>query len=504
MQSLRRQKAALVNRNRVLIQQYQKEHALRLRAEMQLKELQQVQRPTASNSSLPPSANPIGAKPPVVKKPTGRRSGAQIGHVGTSRTLLPVEQVNEVIAHRPLVCRACQKPIASDAPGEVVGRHQVFEIPPVAVTITEHQSLACRCGGCQSVTRGLIPNHIQASVTGARLTAMIGLLSASMKGSRRDVARVLAEALGCPIALGSVLAREAELSAALAGTYQSLVERAAGAKVKYVDETGWKLWGKGRWLFVSADKDQTIFRIDKTHTRPALKALFGVVGGDGSDDKDVLQGVFCSDRAAIYDMLKISQRQLCWAHLKRDFVAAIERGGAGEAAATKMLLICREMFELWHRFIDQQIDRGTLQAQIKPLRSRMNAALEEGAACGQKKTAGLCRSLLKREMALWRFASTPDLEPTNNLAERMLRPAVVWRKKSFGSNSQAGCRYVERMLSVTQTLRQRGQPVMSYLAEAIQAHRKGQPPPAIPPRLTAMTSKTALPAKNEGELRKVA
>jgi transposase len=388
--------------------------------------------------------------------------------------------------------------IASDAAGEVVGRHQVFEIPPLAVTITEHQSLACRCGACGQITRGVIPADIQASVSGSRLTALIGFLSASMKGSRRDVAQLLGEVLGCPIALGSVLAREAELSAALAGSYQSLVEAAAESKVKYVDETGWKLRGKGRWLFVSADKDQTIFRIDRNRTRPAFKALLGLHHSGQSDDNDALQGVFCSDRAGIYDMLKIKQRQLCWAHLKRDFVAAIERGGAGEAAAAEMLLICREMFEWWHRFIDQEISRWKLKSAIKPLRSRMKAALMQGAACGQKKTAGLCKALLKRETALWRFTHVPDLEPTNNLAERMLRPAVIWRKKSFGSNSQTGCRYVERMLSVTQTLRQRGHPVMNYLADAIEAHRKGQSPPAIPPRQADPSNAKA------GKLRKVA
>lgn len=463
-----------------------------------MKELQQVQRATASNSSLPPSANPPGARPPVVKKPTGRSSGAQRGHAGKSRVLVPVEQVHNVVGHRPAVCRGCQALFDANVPGEVVGRHQVFEIPPLAVTITEHQSLACRCGQCGQITRGVIPAEIQASVSGSRLTALMGFLSASMKGSRRDVAQMLSEVLGCPIALGSVLAREAELSAALAGPYQSLVAAAAESKVKYVDETGWKLRGKGRWLFVSADKDQTIFRIDKNRTRPAFKALLGLNNSSESDGKDALHGVFCSDRAGIYDMLKMKQRQLCWAHLKRDFVAAIERGGAGEAAAAKMLAICREMFELWHRFEDREIGRKKLQAAIKPLRERMKAALMEGAACGQKKTVGLCKALLKREAALWRFALTSGLEPTNNLAERMLRPAVVWRKKSFGSNSQTGCRYVERMLSVIQTLRQRGHPIMSYLASAIDAHRKGQAPPDIPPRQADPSSAKA------GELRKVA
>jgi transposase len=488
----------MLARNQHLVRQLQREGALRARAEQRVGELERelLQKrgtATASNSSLPPSANPIGAKPPVVKKPTGRRPGGQIGHVGKTRTLLSEAQVDHLIEHRPGVCRDCQQPIASDAPGEVVGRHQVAELPPVAVEITEHRALACRCAHCGGLSRGAIPADVQASVTGPRLCAAIGLLGASMKGSKRAIAMVLQEVLGCPtFALGSVSAREAELSDALAGPYQMLVTSAAQATVKYVDETGWKLRGKSRWLFVSADQEQVIFRIDKARTRVAFAALYG---GGGRTSKSPVKprpprGVFCTDRAGIYDMLSIKHRQLCWAHLMRDFVAAVERGGAGETAAMRMLSVAHEMFELWHRFKkEKQITRSALRAGIAPLQQRMHDALVEGAACGQRKTAGLCRALLKREAALWRFAATPGLEPTNNLAERMLRPAVIWRKRSFGSASQAGCRYVERMLSVIETLRLRGQAPLAYLAGAVAACRKGQATPAIAPRLKPMERK---------------
>ena len=492
---------------------------MRARAEQRVIELERellarrgrVMAATASNSSLPPSANPIGAKPPVVKKPTGRKPGGQLGHKGTSRTLLPVEQVHAVIEHRPAVCVDCQQSISGDVAGDVVvGRHQVAELPPVAVVITEHRALACRCERCGALSRGQIPPDVRASVTGPRLSAAIGLLGASMKGSKRAIALMMQEVLSCPLALGSVSARERELSDALTGPYQMLVASAAAAPVKYVDETGWKLRGKSRWLFVSADSQQVIFRIERARTRPAFVALYG--GGNGgrtsssssssksssSIEPRPPSGVFCTDRAGIYDMLSIKARQLCWAHLIRDFVAAVERGGAGEAAATRMLAVANEMFELWHRFKKKKeitrAARAALRAGIVPLRQRMRDALVDGAACGQRKTAGLCRALLKREAALWRFAATPGLDPTNNLAERMLRGAVIWRKKSFGSASQAGCRYVERMLSVIETLRLRGHPPLAYLAAAIAAHRKGEPTPAIEPK----------PKPTETKLRKVA
>lgn len=489
---LRTKVATLQKRYRHLERDLKKERALNARFRQQLLELQQARRPTASNSSIAPSANPIGAKPPVVKKPTGRKVGAQIGHKGKSRKLLAVEQVNEVIQHRPAVCGHCQSAIAPDTPGRVVGRHQVAELPAAAVLIQEHQSLACPCGRCGRINRGSIPAQVAISTTGARLSAAIAILCASIKGSKRDVAMLLADILGSPIALGSVCAREREIGDALAGVYQELVKRAAGSRVKYVDETGWKLKGKEIWLWASADRDQVIYRIDRWRSRRALKELFGA---------NKPGGVFCTDRFGVYDT--ISRRGLCWAHLKRDFVAAVERGGAGEAIGMKLLEVHRAVFELWHRFKNKQVNRSALIQGIQPLKERMRQALQEGVACGQKKTAGLCRRLLKHEKSLWRFATTPGLEPTNNLAEQMLRGAVIWRKKCFGNASEAGLRYVERVLSVIQTLRRRGHDVLEYLTQAVTAHRKGQPPPPIPPRVKT-SAITAPPANHQLQMRKVA
>lgn len=462
------------------------------RATQQLLELQQARRPTASNSSVAPSANPIGAKPPVTKKPTGRTIGAQLGHKGKSRTLLPVEQVDQVIEHRPAVCAHCHGAIAPDTPGQVVGRHQVAELPKAAVLIQEHQSLACRCAGCGAITRGVIPTEIAISNTGARLTAAIAILCAAVKGSKRDVAMLLSDVLSSPIALGSVCGREREVGDALAGVYQDLVEQAARSSVKYVDETSWTLAGNEVWLWVSADQDQVIYRIHRWRSRQALKDLFG-------SNKPC--GVFCTDRFSAYATIK--RRGLCWAHLKRDFVAAVERGGAGEAVGMKLLEVLRQVFELWHRFKNKQIARRGLIEAIRPLQARMREALEEGVTCGQKKTAAMCRHLLKHEKAMWRFVKTPGLEPTNNLAERMLRGAVIWRKRCFGNASEGGLRYVERVLSVMQTLRQRGHNVLDYLTDAITAHRKNQPPPPIPQRVKTPQAKTSILPDPE-KLRKVA
>jgi transposase len=468
--NLRVRNAALLRQVRVLRGKLQKEQALRVAAERRVMELEDRLRVNATNSSLPPSANPKGAPKPAGKPPTGRKRGAQAGHRGHGRKLVSVDRVDEVVMHRPAACGRCQSSLEG-VPGDVAGRHQVAELPARAVRVTEHQSVACRCPACGAVSRGAIPAAVRASATGPRLTGAIGLLSGFAHGSRRAVRLVVEQVLGCPIALGSVNARERELSDALEGPYGRLRDDVAAARVKYVDETGWKRRGVDHWLFAAAGKDAAVFRIDKARTRSSLKKLL----------RGKLGGVFCSDRAGIYDLIPLSRRGLCWAHLRRDFQRCVDRGGPGEAVGRAGLDACRGVFGLWRDFRERKITRAELRTKVEPLRRTLRRALERGAALGIRKTSGLCRGLLKREAALWNWASVPGLEPTNNLAERMLRPAVIWRKKSFGSDSLGGCVFVERMLSVIQTLRLRKQNMLEYLTAALQHHRAGTPVPAIGP-----------------------
>jgi transposase len=454
---------------RVLRMKLQREQSLRLAAERRVAELEERLRVNAVNSSLPPSANPRGAPRPAGKRPTGRRRGAQVGHEGRGRQLIPIDEVDETVQHRPAACERCLATLDGIA-GAVVGRHQVAELPPVAVRVIEHQSLACRCGRCGAISRGTIPNAVRKSVVGPRLSGAIGLLSAFVHGSRRAIRDVVAQVLGCPIALGSISARERELSDALEGPYAELVDQVQGARVKFVDETGWKQKGTDQWLFAAATMDAAVFRIERFRDRPSLKKLL----------RGKLTGVFCSDRAGIYDLIPLQRRGLCWAHLKRDFLRCMERGGGdSEAIGQDGIDISRAVFTLWRAFGRKKLTRAQLQEQVEPLRRRTRALLERGAALGIRKTSGFCRALLKREAALWNWARVPGLEPTNNRAERMLRPAVIWRKTSFGSDSVGGSVFAERMLSVIQTLRMRKQDVLTYLVTALTAHRAGKPAPVL-------------------------
>jgi transposase len=431
-----------------------------------LAELEDRLRANSSNSSTAPSSNPLWAPRLKPRKPTGKKPGGQQGHQGHYRTLLPIEQVDVVVRHTPQRCSSCGGAL-SEATLQLRWRHQVAELPPRAVIITEHQSYACRCARCGQVTACPIPAPIASRCTGARLDAALCYLSAHVHGSRRAVEDVAREVLGLELSLGTVMQREREMSVALAQAYQQVQQRVRQAAAKNVDETGWRR--AGRWLWVAATRREALFRIDRGRNWHGLQNLLG----------ELVQGTVCSDRHGLYDRLKLSRRAVCWAHLQRDFQRWIDRGGDTRWLGDVGMEITDAIFALWRRFTHRRIVRGTLQRKLRPLRRRMRRLLQRGIRCGMTKAKHFCRNVLKVEAALWTFARVQEIEPTNNHAERMLRCGVIWRKKCFGSHSAGGCRYAERMLTMVQTLRLRKAAVLGFLTQALHAHRHTLPSPVL-------------------------
>lgn len=471
---LQKQVDGLIRRNRVLRRTVQRQRtqiqqleARLAKLEDRLRELEGPARATAANSSLPPSADPIGAAPAVVKKPTGRAIGGQMGHQGHGRSLLPVEKVDEVVAHRPVRCVYCGQRLAADARGRVVARRQVMELPARPLVVVEHQAIACCCRRCGQESAGKIPVEVKKSVCGPRLSALMGYLSARMAVSRRQVAEILSSVLGVKLSSGSVCARERELAEALREPYLRIAALVRSSAVVNIDETGWE--GAAAWLWVGATKKACVYLTWADRSGGAIEKMLG----------EASRATICSDRFAAYERYPLQQRGLCWAHVRRDFQRCVDRGGGSVAVGQEGLEICREVFGGWRRFVAGEIGQVGLRRRMGELAKRMARLLRRGGKCSVEKTAKLCRRLHKRQEALWRFADVAGLEPTNNLAERMLRGAVIWRKKCFGSFSKGGCRFVERMLSVIATLRMRGRDVLDYLQQVVSAYRLGQPPPVM-------------------------
>ena len=428
---------------------------------------------TASNSSRPPSADPPAAPRPVVKEPTGRSPGGQPGHAPCARVRLPPERVQQVIDHTPTTCRVCRHVLPAEAgPNDPPPTwHQVAELPAVAAVITEHRGHTRTCPDCGARTHQPIPADVRGRVFGPRLTAAISYLSGARHDSKRGVERVVETLFGVPIALGSVAAAEQETSAALAAAHVAAVAAVRRAAVKNVDETGWKRAGRLCWLWAAVTETATCFQVHARRGRDGLRALLG-------DDP---AGIIGSDRWGVYNRVPLRRRQVCWAHLKRDFRAMVDRGGPAKAVGNELLCFVEDLFGYWRRIRDGTWGRATLRRNIAALRPAVREVLGRGTVCGCAKTEVVCTNLLALEPALWTFVRVEGVEPTNNAAERAVRPAVLWRKRSFGCHSDGGCRFVERMLTVVQTLSRQGRPVFDYLIEAIAAHRRRQPTPQLLP-----------------------
>ena len=425
----------------------------------------------AGNSSVPPSANPPAAPKPVVKGPTGRAPGGQPGHAPYQRVRLPADRVHQVIDYVPSTCGRCQHALpAEPGPADPAPTwHQVAELPPVTAIVTEHRGHTRTCPRCGARTHTPIPADIRGRVAGPRLSATISFLSGARHDSKRGVEEVVETLFGVPVSLGAVAAAEREMSAALATAHADAVAAIRAAPVKNVDETGWERAGRLCWLWAGVTRTATCFQVHARRGRDGLRALLG-------DDPT---GVVVSDRWCAYNRLAVRDRQLCWAHLKRDFQAMVDRGGAAEPIGNELLCFVEDLFLCWHRVRDGTWGRATLRRNIDDLRPGFRTVLERGVVCGCAKTVAVCRNLLDLEPALWTFARIAGVEPTNNAAERAVRPAVLWRRRSFGCHSEAGCRFVERILTVVQTLRQQGRPVFAFLVDAVTAHRRSQHAPRL-------------------------
>jgi transposase len=426
----------------------------------------------SGNSSRPPSSDPPSAPPRPPKPASSRKRGAQPGHPGQHRDLLPPDQVTDLVVHLPTICPHCQQAVPGDVPvAGTVLRQQVWELPPVVPTVTEHQFPTVTCPHCQVAIRAARPPEVPPGSFGPHLAALVALLHGRYRLSTRELTLLLDDLWHIRVSLGSVPALYQTVSTALAPVYSAVQLAVQAQAVATVDETPWRENRQQRYLWVAATVVATLFWVAR-RSRAALEHMLGLPFG----------GIVGSDRYKAYAHLPATRRQLCWAHLKRDWQFFRERAGPvgvwGEAAMAEIT----KLFAIWHRFRAGDIDRAQLQAEIAPIAAELRALVERGREeLPWEKARGFCRDLLLVWPALWTFVVVEGVEPTNNAAEQALRPAVLWRKGCYGTDSEEGSRFVERILTVTATCRQQQRPVLPFLAEAVRTHWAGLPAPVLIP-----------------------
>ena len=423
---------------------------------------------SSANSSRPPSSDPPSAPPPK-RPPAGRARGAQPGHPGHQRELLPPGQVDDFVIHRPTACPDCQSALPHDLPATEVLRQQVWDVPPLRPHVTEHQFPTLTCPHCRATVRAARPPEVPPGSFGPQLVALVALLHGRYRMSTREVALLLSDLWHIPLSLGSVPALYQTASRALVPVYAEVQAVVQAQPVANVDETGWQECHQQRYLWVAVTLVGTLFLIGR-RSGATLASLLGAAFG----------GIVGSDRYSAYARFEVTQRQVCWAHLKRDWQFFRERDGPvgvwGEAAMVQI----ERLFAQWHRFRAGELDRASLQQELAVVEAEVRALVERGRdTLPWEKARGFCRDLLLVWPALWTFVAAEGVEPTNNAAERALRPAVLWRKGCYGTDSADGSRFVERILTVTTTCRQRQRPVLPFLADAVRAHWAGLPAPIL-------------------------
>jgi transposase len=421
-----------------------------------------------------PSSSPRSqdsAAPLPVKKPSGRKPGGQPGHPPHLKQLLPPERVTQTVTLLPSRCEHCQAPLPVERGPEdpEPTRFQVAELPDLKAKVTEYQRHSRTCLCCGQVNQAPLPEGFSTQSIAPGLAALMAYLVGACGLSKRRVEEVIETVFEVPVSLGTVARLEQEMSAALEPAHQQALAAVQQAPIKHLDETGWKKAGHKRWLWVAATANVVVFLIHRLRNAAVVRLLIG----------PTLHGILCSDRWRAYEGVPVLQRQVCWAHLKRNWEKLRERGGAAQRLADACLGIKDKVFELWHLFRGGGLTRSEMDDHMAALALVLLEILQGGKRSRDKRTVRFCDRVLAVYPALWTFVVVEGVEPTNNHAERVQRQAVLYRKNCFGCHSDSGCRFVERLLTVVQTLRLQHRPVLQYLKDSLIAHRTGQVVPSL-------------------------
>ena len=414
----------------------------------------------------PGSGEPKGK--PKRPKSTNRRRGAQKGHKGHHRSLFPVEKVTQVVDHFPAECRCGNVLEAVPDANPII--HQVVEVPRIQVDVVEHRRHRVCCPRCSEVTTAQLPADVPWGALGPRAVALVALLTGRFRMSRRDVEDYFRSVLGAPISLGCVKGSEEVVSQALAEPMEEAASAVQSAPVGNIDETGWRQENGKAVLWIFNTPHMAVYRITPTRDGETLR---GILGG--------FQGVLGTDRHSIYSSYPMERHQVCLAHVDRDFEKMVARGGESKRVGLQGQAELDRAFELWHLHKGGTISRRALRRRMAAVQARMARVLDRGTACDHLKTQRTCANLRAALKAMFTFVRVEGVEPTNNSSERGLRPGVRWRRTSFGTQSKAGSRFVERMLTVTETCRRQGRNLLDFLAGAVNAFIAGKPAPTLLP-----------------------
>lgn len=431
----------------------------------------------SKNSSLSPSKDRSSKNKSNIKRNEQRRKnpkkrGGQLGHKKHERILLPLDKVNYIVPCCPDSACACGGQVILNT--GIYRRHQQHEFPITRPIVTEYQIYSGSCNQCNQKQIGALPTGISWSMLGSRATAMTANLSGTYRISKQNIVNIYRDIFDFNLSVGMVCKAEKTVSRAIAAPIiqaKNFVRSADQVGVNS-DETGFKEKGKKMWAWIAVSCLVAVFMIRNGRNKKVAKELLG----------KNFKGILCSDRYSAYQWVPHENRQICWAHLERDFRKISERIGSSNLIGADLLVQTNNLFHFWHLFKDGPIDQETLKKKTKPIKIFIEGLLRQGIRSKNKKTSGTCRNILSYGPALWRFLETDGIEPTNNLAERLIRTIAIWRKTSFGTQSKSGSLYMERIMTVVATCKLQGRNILDYLTCAVKNHIKKSAFPSLLPK----------------------
>ncbi len=417
----------------------------------------------SKNSSKPPSSDGPASGNRAKRRASGHKRGAQVDHKGSSRKMLDESQVDQVIDCQPV--RVCECGAAVEVVGDEPIRHQVFDVPPVVkAQVQEYRRYAGRCTGCGKVHRAALPAGVPSGQIGPRALALVGTLGTRYHLTQNKIRDLMARVVGVDFSVGAISQAHGKVALALQAPVAQIAALVVQAPVKQMDETRYPREGAGNWVWTVVTPKAVWYSLLPSRARHVAASLVG----------EKFSGILVSDRYAVYDYVDADKRQVCWAHLLRDFTRiGARRERAGQIG--RGLLRAGHLLFRWH-------DQNKTAEQFKPLRGRIKRLLEQGSAQTQcTRTANTCANLLKLEPALWTFLGIAAVPATNNDAERALRALVLKRKISGPTRSGRGDLFLARGFSVYETCRRQGRDLWDYMHEAMVAWIDNTAAPSLAP-----------------------
>lgn len=422
----------------------------------------------SGNSSLPPSTDRPGEKPQrTPRRSSGKKRGGQPGHPKAERALIPTDQCDHVVHHRPDACAHCGAVLVGEDPEPA--RKQVIDLPPVRPTVTEHQIHTLTCRRCGAATAAALPEHVPRGCFGPQVVTVVMLLTSLGRLSHRIMAELLERLFGLEISIGQISRLQRIGREALQPGVDEITAAVRTSEVVNIDETGWRENGRRAWLWTVVGTLATLFAVRASRSRQVVQELLG----------ETFAGIVGSDRYSAYSDLPDERHQFCWAHLLRDFQALIDRGGSSAHIGSRLKTAGQELIHQWNRLREGDIVRPTFQQHYRRLRDDIVSALEAGSRCRHPHTAELCRTLGNHCYSLFLFAEVDGVAPTNNVSEQSLRRAVIFRKLCFGTERGSGSDVLAATFSVVETCRRLGRDAQTYLHETVTAHFQNHPAPQL-------------------------